>query len=196
MAESTGRGSREETDFGEGLSALGGSVRRASGSRLLVVEHLRELLEQLPGDVGVALHERPEVPERHHVGVEVRDGGDRRGPDAVADQRDLAEMAARARAGDLGAADRRDGLAVGDDEEPDAVFAPSATTTAPAGKVRSLKSFASFSRCFRSRLWSMGTRASASTTFVDMPRIMKPAGDRCQSFVAASRAASSLSSIS
>src|SRR6185369_4429528 len=32
-------------------------------------------------------------------------------------------------------------------------------------------------RCFRSRLWSMGTRASASTTFVNMPRTMKPAGE-------------------
>jgi hypothetical protein len=44
------------------------------------------------------------------------------GPDPVADQGHLAEVAARPEPGDLGAVDRGDCLAVGDDEEPDPVL--------------------------------------------------------------------------
>ena len=61
-----------------------------AGRRLL--DHAGELLEELPGHLGVALDERPEVPQRHHVAVEVRPGGDGRRPDAVGDQRDRPEM--------------------------------------------------------------------------------------------------------
>src|SRR5215210_588067 len=51
--------------------------------------------------------------------MQVRDSGDGRRPDSIVDQRDLAEMAARPESGDLGAALRHDGLAIGDDEEAD-----------------------------------------------------------------------------
>ena len=51
------------------------------------------MFEQLPGDLGVTLHERPEVPERHDQRPQVGRGGDGGGADAVTDEGDLAEIA-------------------------------------------------------------------------------------------------------
>lgn len=83
--------------------------------------HLRELLEELPGHVRVAFHERPEVPQGHDVTMQI--GGRRHcgGPNAIADQCNLAEMTTWSDPSDLLAPDRSHGLPVGYDEEPHAV---------------------------------------------------------------------------
>src|SRR6476646_3685618 len=79
--------------------------------------------EQRPGDRGVLLDERTELPRRQAVAPDVRLRGDRGRSGALVDQRDLAEEVARAERPPLLAADGHDGFAVLDDEEPDAAAA-------------------------------------------------------------------------
>src|SRR4029453_1451631 len=62
------------------------------GLRLVVL--LDGALQQLPGDARGLLDERPELPERHAEGLELRGGGDGCGAGALRDERDLAEVVA------------------------------------------------------------------------------------------------------
>ena len=72
-------------------------ARRAARRALLgVAEQLRQRLQQLPGDRSRSLDERPELPGGRARSGEVGLGRDRRRPRALVDQRDLAEVVARA----------------------------------------------------------------------------------------------------
>src|SRR5439155_16919007 len=97
------------------------SLGRSCG--LCFAEALGHRLQEGPGDAGVGLDERAEVPERQPVAVEVALGAHRRRAGAHVDQRDVAEVVARAEAPALVAADRHDGFAALDHEEPRAALA-------------------------------------------------------------------------
>src|SRR6266849_10830199 len=84
------------------------------GELMQLLGHRRQ---ELPGDLGVALDERPEVPRRHAVADHVRLGGDRRRPVGAGEERDLAEVVAGADRAAGCALDGHLGLAGLDDEE-------------------------------------------------------------------------------
>src|ERR1051326_2066580 len=73
------------------------SARRRLRVQLLEGAHpFSHTLEQLPGDLGVRLDERLELPRGQPPALEVRVGGDARCARAVIDEGDLAEVVARA----------------------------------------------------------------------------------------------------
>src|SRR4051794_27633763 len=78
---------------------------------------LGERLKQVPPDSPVLLDERTEVPVGESPADEVCRGGDRCGPSAFIDHRELAERVARPQSGPLLAVHADDGLAVVDQEE-------------------------------------------------------------------------------
>src|ERR1700752_556240 len=63
----------------------------AKPSLVTLLDLPRERLEDLPGDVRVRLHERPELPGRQSVALELGRRGHRCRPRALGDQGDLAE---------------------------------------------------------------------------------------------------------
>ena len=77
------------------------------------------MLEELPGHVRILLRKLAKVPERDDVAPQARHRGDGRGSRVLRDQRELAEMLARAAPRDLGPVDAHRRLAFGDDEEAD-----------------------------------------------------------------------------
>src|SRR6266571_2127034 len=77
------------------------------------------MLKELPGDLRVALYERSKVPHRHHVAMQVGDRSHRGRAHAIADERDLAEVAARAETFYFLPINARQALAVHHDEETD-----------------------------------------------------------------------------
>src|SRR5206468_12539473 len=74
-------------------------------------------LEELPGDLRIALDERAEVPRRHAVAVQVARRGDRGSAIRSRQERDLAEVVARADLPALLAVDADLRRAALDDEE-------------------------------------------------------------------------------
>src|SRR5512146_1292867 len=98
----------------------GGSALRARprARRLFGGAHApRQRLQQLPRDRAVALHQRPELPVREAIAHQVRARHYRRRAGTSVDQRDLAEMVARAEHVDWHAAAGDRGLAGVDDVE-------------------------------------------------------------------------------
>src|SRR4029453_11903430 len=79
--------------------------------------------EQRPRGGGVALDERPEVPEREAVALEVGRGLDRGAALAAVDDGDVAEVVAWPEAGDLVAVDDHEGLTALHHVEPGAALA-------------------------------------------------------------------------
>src|SRR5436305_10631386 len=77
------------------------------------------MLQQLPRDIRVLLGELPEVPKGHHEAVQGPVRGHRRRADALADQRQLAEVVAGTEQCDLTAADADRRRSIDDDEEAD-----------------------------------------------------------------------------
>src|SRR5437868_1721196 len=91
---------------------------------LRFAEPLGHHLKELPGDLGVRLDERPELPGGEPVAGEVGIGGNSRGAARlVVDQRDLAEVVAGAELASLLAVDVHARASVADDEEADAACA-------------------------------------------------------------------------
>ena len=99
----------DEAPPGVEVHALSGDPDRAADDLVELGERLaarcsaprstlRHRLEHLPGELGVLLDERPELPRRDAVALERRLGGDRRRPRTVVDERDLAEVVAVRRA--------------------------------------------------------------------------------------------------
>src|SRR5687768_246610 len=80
-----------------------GGLRRRSGE-LGGTELLCDRLDELPSNLAVRDHERPELPQREPITDEIGYGCDRRGAHAFVDERDLAEVVARPEARPLGAA--------------------------------------------------------------------------------------------
>ena len=91
------------------VDAGASSVARGSCD---LAEAAGERLQERPGDLRMLLDERPELPGRQPVAEEVGRGDDRGRADAVVDQRDLAEVVARAERGTVLAADRDLGVAL------------------------------------------------------------------------------------
>src|SRR5215211_5155412 len=91
--------------------------------RLSFLQALDEHLQHLPGYRRVRLDERPEVPRRHPVAVQLVVRGDGRGAVDVGDESDLAEVVAGPELPHVAAADADRGAAALDDEEPDAALA-------------------------------------------------------------------------
>src|SRR6266566_68927 len=77
------------------------------------------MLKELPGDLRVALDERSKVPHRHHVAMKVGNRSHRGRANAIADERDFAEVAARAETFYFLSIDGRHAFALGNDEETD-----------------------------------------------------------------------------
>ncbi len=98
------------------------------------MEQSADVFQQFPGDLGVALHERPEIPERHDQRAQVGRRGDGRCPDSVADQRDLTEVAPGPDLRDLLPTGGDHALALGDDEEAHPVRVAFLHDHAPGGE--------------------------------------------------------------
>src|SRR3954454_10860483 len=71
-------------------------MKSGLSSGLRLAQALNHELQELPADRSVLHDQRAEVPVGQPVAVEVRGGGDRRGPRTFVDQRDLSEVLARA----------------------------------------------------------------------------------------------------
>src|SRR4051812_12001201 len=84
---------------------------------LLPHQEARDVLEELPGHVGIPPCERPEVPELHRVAAHRRERLDGRRAFGFADHRELAEVVARTHRADPLAVDDDGGLPLGDREE-------------------------------------------------------------------------------
>ena len=80
-------------------------------------EPLGEGLQEVPGDRGVVLHERAELPERQAVADDITAGGHRRRPRPLVDQGGLTEVVASRERGHLLAVYRDGGLPGVDDVE-------------------------------------------------------------------------------
>jgi hypothetical protein len=86
----------------------------------MLLEEADDVLEELPGRVGVVLDEASKLPHGRDQGLEIGLRRDRGRANAVADERDLAEMVSGAEDVQVASVGGDAGRALRDDEEPDA----------------------------------------------------------------------------